>query len=247
MTDQVEGNKDKLYAKQLNPIADFAFDRAVAEVFDDMIDRSVPGYRDIVNMTGVLASRYYQEGTQIYDLGCSLGASTFSILKRFSGASCNIVCVDNSQAMLNQFEKRLHDSKSQTPVDLRCEDLKQTKINNASFVILNFILQFLEQETKEDLLKRIYEGLVEGGAVIVSEKVKFKDEAETAFLTDLHHTYKAMNGYSRLEISQKRTALENVLKSEHLGGHVRRLQKVGFRHTYLWFQCFNFASLIAIK
>jgi tRNA (cmo5U34)-methyltransferase len=66
-------------------------------------------------------------------------------------------------------------------------------------------------------------------------------------MTDLHHAFKRANGYSELEVSQKRTALENVLVPETLDTHRARLREAGFGAVDAWFQCFNFASLLAFR
>ena len=90
-------------------------------------------------------------------------------------------------------------------------------------------------------------GMLPGGALILSEKVAFSEKSKQDFFTNLHHTFKSANGYSDLEISQKRTALENVLIPETISAHRERLYTAGFHKIEVWFQCFNFVSIIAIK
>ena len=67
-----------------------------------------------------------------------------------------------------------------------------------------------------------------------------------ALLTDLHIAFKRANGYSELEIAQKRSAIENVMKPDSLEEHRERLLAAGFSKVVPWFQCLNFASLIAL-
>jgi tRNA (cmo5U34)-methyltransferase len=83
--------------------------------------------------------------------------------------------------------------------------------------------------------------------LILSEKIKFADTAEQTLLTDLHLAFKRANGYSELEISQKRSALENVLIPDTLETHQARLQQAGFAQSLQWFQGMNFISLLAVK
>ena len=93
----------------------------------------------------------------------------------------------------------------------------------------------------------IYDGLLDQGILVLSEKIRLPSkEAETLFV-DMHHAFKKTQGYSELEISQKRNALDNVLIPETLNEHIQRLQQVGFKTVEIWFQCFNFISLLAIK
>jgi len=83
--------------------------------------------------------------------------------------------------------------------------------------------------------------------LILSEKVAFEDEGRQRFQKELHENFKRAQGYSELEISQKRTALETVMIPETLECHKRRLQAAGFNSVDVWFQCLNFISLVAVK
>ena len=239
--------RDQIYASPLDAIGAFAFDDNVARVFPDMIQRSVPGYATIVAMTGVLAERYAQPASNCYDLGCSLGASTLSMRQYLDGRDCNIVAVDNSPAMLERCQAHIAADNHTAPVALRLDDIAATPIENASVVVLNFTLQFIAPEQRDALLRRIGAAMRSGGVLVLSEKIRFDDEHLQQLNTDLHHAFKRANGYSDLEISQKRSALENVLVPETLASHQQRLRAAGFTSVDVWFQCFNFASLVAIK
>lgn len=240
-------NKDAIYLQRIDQIADFVFDENVARVFPDMIQRSVPGYSTIIAMTGVLAGRYAQDNSNCYDLGCSLGASTLSARQHIENQSCTLIGVDNSQAMLERCQGLIDASPYHTTVELILADIVDVAIENASVVILNFTLQFIPIERRQDLLLRIAEGMNPGGILILSEKFKFEDEHLETLNNELHHAFKRGNGYSEMEISQKRTAIENVLLPETIKCHQGRLRDAGFKNIDVWFQCFNFASLVAIK
>lgn len=240
-------HQDNLYANQRKHIEAFRFDRQVADVFDDMITRSVPGYRDIVSMIGFLGQEYLKPDTKCYDLGCSLGAVSAEVLSHTGGIDSPIIAVDNSEAMLERCKSNLKSLDKTGRVRFECADIRDIEIKEASFVVLNFVLQFIEPSAREALLLKIFQGMVPGGALVLSEKILFDSPAENKKQTDLHHTFKKLNGYSELEISQKRTALENVLVPESLGAHHERLRQAGFEAAYTWFRCFNFASLIAFK
>jgi len=239
--------KDAIYATSLDNIANFSFDETVAAVFPDMIQRSVPGYSTIIAMTGIMAERYATADSFCYDLGCSLGASSLSMAQQIEGRNCRIIGVDNSAAMLARCKSNVRNSGVSTPVQLICDDLNNIEIRNASVVVLNFTLQFIGIELREALLTGIAAGMHKGGILILSEKILFEDSHLQALNTDLHHSFKRANGYSDLEISQKRTSIENVLLPETLKKHQQRLKNAGFQSIDVWFQCFNFASLVAIK
>lgn len=240
--------QDDIYASALNEIIDFDFDEKVAEVFPDMIQRSVPGYGTMISTIGILAAKFAQENSRCYDLGCSLGAVSLSMRQRIKQPDCTIIAVDNSEAMVERGLQLLaSDASSKVPVEMVCADIQDVAIVKASVVVLNFTLQFIPPDERLALLTRIYQGMNPGGVLILSEKIAFEDQSKQAFHNEAHHDFKRANGYSDLEISQKRTALERVMIPESLACHKQRLQEAGFAISEIWFQCFNFASLAAIK
>jgi tRNA (cmo5U34)-methyltransferase len=238
--------KDSIYATE-QQIKDFSFDENVVEVFPDMIQRSVPGYATIVSTMGKLAGQYAQSNSNLYDLGCSLGAVTLSMRRNIEKQNCKIIAVDNSKAMVERCQLHLKGFKSEVPVNVVLDDITQLELKNASVVALNFTLQFIPQEQRKDVLKRIFDCLKPGGVLLLSEKIQGENEITDNLLIDLHHDFKRHNGYSELEISQKRTAIENVMRPEPLSTHLERLSNIGFSQTQVWYQCFNFCSLVAIK
>ncbi|QIB64799.1 carboxy-S-adenosyl-L-methionine synthase CmoA [Kineobactrum salinum] len=243
MTDK----RDTIYSEPVPDPGAFRFDAGVAEVFPDMIKRSVPGYSTIIAMTGLLAGRYAMAGSQLYDLGCSLGASTLAMRQNVRQRDCRIVAVDNSAAMLARCRSVIDTDSHELPVTLHCGNLEDVTIENASVVVLNFTLQFIPRELRDTVIHGIYAGLRPGGIMVLSEKVTFEDPHLDELNIELHHQFKRSNGYSDLEIAQKRNALENVLLPETLAQHKARIGGAGFGSCDVWFQCFNFASLIALK
>ena len=239
---------DSIYASPLDELVDFSFDERVVDVFPDMIQRSVPAYGSIISMIGVFTAKYAQKDSQCYDLGCSLGAASLSMRQKIHQDNCAIIAVDNSSAMIARAQAIFDaDQSSTVPITLIRSDILDVSVEDASVVVLNFTLQFIPLAERLALIKRIYEGLKPGGILILSEKTAFENDASDRFLSDSHHDFKRANGYSDLEISQKRTALENVLIPETLEIHQQRLADAGFSSSNRWFQCFNFISLVAIK
>lgn len=238
---------DNIFATPLEQMVDFRFDERVVDVFPDMIQRSVPGYGTLISNIGILAARYAQPGSNCYDLGCSLGAVTLSMRQRIKAKNCQIIAVDNSAAMIERAQKIITADNNRVSVSLRCEDINQSSIEDASVVVMNFTLQFVAPTLRDALIRRIYQGMKPGGILILSEKLAFESAEQQTFFTEVHHDFKRTNGYSDLEISQKRSALENVLIPETLAAHQQRLANAGFSSSECWFQCFNFASLIAFK
>ena len=240
-------NKDTIFSAPIEKLGDFTFDESVAEVFPDMIQRSVPGYSNIITAIGMLAQRFVTENSNVYDLGCSRGAGILSIRRNINISNTRIIGIDNSQPMVERCRTHINAYHSDVPVEILCDDIRHIEIKNASMVILNFTLQFLPPADRTSLLEKIYRGLNPNGVLVLSEKFCFDDQHIDNLLIDLHHQFKRANGYSELEVSQKRAALENVMLIDSIDTHKARLKKVGFSHTELWFQCFNFGSMIAVK
>ncbi len=239
--------KDTLYASPLAEIADFKFDQAVASVFADMINRSVPGYGLVVDQIGVLARHYALPDSRLYDLGCSLGAATLSMRHRVETAGCEIIAIDNAPAMIDRCQEYLDKDSASLPVQTLCQDIRDVSISNASVVVMNYTLQFIAPLEREALMRTIYDGLLPGGVLILAEKVMESSSTQEALFQSLHTDFKRAQGYSDIEISQKRSSLENVLVSESLPTHQQRLQTAGFSQSAVWFHCYNFAALLAIK
>ncbi|WP_324681952.1 carboxy-S-adenosyl-L-methionine synthase CmoA [Bibersteinia trehalosi] len=239
--------KDTIFAAPIEKLGDFTFDESVAEVFPDMIQRSVPGYSNIITAIGMLAERFVTDNSQVYDLGCSRGAGILSVRRNVKAQNVKIIGIDNSEPMVERCRSHINAYQSSIPVDIHLGDIRNVEIENASMVILNFTLQFLPPHDRLALLKKIYQGLKPNGVLVLSEKFTFENQAMNELLIDLHHTFKRANGYSELEVSQKRTALENVMRTDSIDTHKQRLKQAGFSQVELWFQCFNFGSMIAIK
>ncbi len=249
---------DRVFAEPLTTLERFAFNDEVASVFSDMIERSVPGYRSIVTQTGLLTARFAKTDSRCYDLGCSLGESAFAMrhqlgkLTDAQRANISIVAVDNSSAMLSRLQHKLTAetptlNTPQVDVQLVEADITDFSFETCSVAALNFTLQFIALEKRQALINDLAQQLLPGGALILSEKIRFDDRKQQQLHTEMYENFKRANGYSDLEISQKRDALENVLLPETLDTHKKRLLNAGFSSVEVWFQCFNFLSIVAIK
>ncbi len=240
-------NSDNIYQQQLKQVEGFKFDQQVVRVFPDMIQRSVPGYGLVLELSGLLARRRVTAGSHVYDLGCSLGASTLAVRRNILHRDCRIIGVDNSAAMVERCRQMLAADNSRVPVEIIQADILEATISNASLVMLNFTLQFIDPDQRLDLLQNIYQGLLPGGALLLAEKLHFDDPQANELLIDWHHDFKRSQGYSDLEIAQKRQALENVLRPDSIDTHISRLKQAGFEQVTPCFQALNFAAMVAIK
>jgi len=242
-------SKDDIYAASDSPDKPFRFDEAVAEVFPDMLQRSIPGYAASIEAIASLAARYVVPGSACYDLGCSLGAATLAMRDGIKSPDCRIIAIDSAPAMVERCRELVTtvDDAGKTPVDVQQRDIRDTAISDASMVVMNYTLQFLDLAARDAIVAQIFAGLLPGGLFLLSEKVVDEDEHMEDLLVDLHHEHKRRNDYSQLEISRKRAALENVLIPETVAVHRNRLAAAGFTHSAVWLRYFNFVSIVAIK
>jgi tRNA (cmo5U34)-methyltransferase len=231
-------SRDRIFAEAEAEAGSFEFNNEVADVFPDMLQRSIPGYAASIQAVGTLASRYAQPGSRCYDLGCSLGAATLAMRRNIAVPGCQIVAVDLAPAMISRCREVIAADDSDVDVSIVEDDVRQIAIEQASMVSL---------EERDAMISKIFDGLIEGGIFVLSEKVVDEDEEVEALLVHMHHEFKRQNAYSDLEISRKRTALEKVLIPESIAAHRARLETAGFAHVGVWLRHFNFVSIIATK
>jgi tRNA (cmo5U34)-methyltransferase len=235
--------RDEVFRNPRSQIVDFVFDESVAAAFPDMIRRSVPGYEAVIPIAGLIAARHARSGSTCYDLGCSLGATAMAILQQLDTPNCRIVAVDSSAAMLDR-ARALHGDEAR--IEWVHADLRDVPIENACAVVMNYTLQFVPSDDRLPLLSRIREGLDPSGVLIISEKVRFADEWQHNYFDHTHIAYKRANGYSALEVAQKRSSLEKVMIPDRIEDHEARFRAAGFGRVHVWFRCLNWVSFVAM-
>lgn len=247
---------DTLFTTPLDKSARFSFDEEVVACFPDMIRRSVPGYGQMLAMLPIFARRHCayrqtnangQKVSRIYDLGTSLGAVSFALAEKFNADELEILAVDISAPMIDKAKTVLNTHYPNHQIDFILADICELEFQECDMIVLNLTLQFLPPEKRLDLLKKCHNALVKGGILILSEKTHLIDEQDNAWLTERYYDFKRANGYSELEISGKRNALENVLITDTEQIHYERLKQAGFERQITWFRFLNFISMIGFK
>jgi tRNA (cmo5U34)-methyltransferase len=239
---------DKVFAKP-RKAEDFQFSKETAVVFDDMVSRSVPFYGEMQRMVGELVADFATPESNVYDLGCAT-ATTFQVLQQHLPKDLNVrfVGIDNSQPMLDQARKKLEESKFPWDYDLQYGDLNQgISIHNASVTLLVLTLQFVRPLHRDNLLAAIARGTNPNGCVILIEKVLGEHSTFNRLFIKHYYDMKKRNGYSEMEIAQKREALENVLIPYRLEENKELLGRAGFNHFDVFFKWYNFCGFIAFK
>ncbi len=240
-------NLDNVFKEEIKKPSDFKFGATVAQAFDDMVERSVPYYNEIQRMIIELAAEHAIPGTNVVDLGCSTGTTMIG-LNPYVSSDIRFVGIDDSAEMLKKCDLKLKQENFEREYELINADLHgEVNIENASVVILCLTLQFVRPIYRERLLKKIFDGLVPGGVLIISEKILAEDSMFNRNFIKYYYDYKRRNQYSEMEISQKREALENVLIPYKLSENLKMLMEAGFQHTELFFKWYNFSGFIAVK
>jgi tRNA (cmo5U34)-methyltransferase len=239
--------RDTIYRTPKTPVPPFEFNAAVADVFDDMIQRSVPMYGEIIRRQAQLVEGCCRPGACVYDLGCSTGNLALALCRRMPPGAFRMVAVDSSQPMLDIFKKHLDTAGRSGDVTLLCDDIGRVALQPASAVVVNFTLQFIPPQDRDALLQRIYDALEPGGRLLFSEKTIHPNQNLSDLQVDFYYRFKRENGYSEMEISQKREALETVLVPETMDTHHDRLNRCGFSGIDVWLKWFNFCSWICTK
>ncbi len=225
----------------------FEFNESVARVFDDMLARSVPMYRECLETTVQWCVRFARKGSNIYDLGCSTGTFLSGLASRLPAqADIRLIGVDNSPPMLKKAREKL--ASSPLPSNLIEADLQSDfSLSNASVVVMNYTLQFIPLERRVQVVHKILKGLNPGGLLLMIEKVTSNQPRLDEAYTDFHHQFKETQGYSKLEIARKREALENVLTPRTVGENIDLLREAGFITVEVFFKWNNFSGFVALK
>jgi tRNA (cmo5U34)-methyltransferase len=239
--------KDTLFSEQRREVRDFDFGKDTAVVFDDMLNRSVPYYSEMQRMIGEISVDYAVDGTRVYDLGCATCNALFE-LDRALPANIKFIGVDFSKEMLEQAREKIAQQKVKRDYELVCADLNdEIEIKDASVVIMNLTLQFIRPVRRHLVMSNIARGMVPGGCLLVVEKVLSKDSKINRSFIKYYYDFKQRNGYSEMEIAQKREALENVLIPYRLDEDYELFLSSGFSFCDVFFKWYNFCGIIAVK
>jgi len=226
---------------------DFVFNERVVEVFEDMLDRSIPFYRQVIDAQAQLLDGFLDPGDRVYDLGCATGTTLLEFSRLLEHKKLQFVGIDNSPPMLDKARLKSEIYSKQQSLSFLLEDVTAFDHPGAGGIILNYTLQFIRPLLRESFLQRLFHNLRPGGIILISEKVINQDHRLNRQYIDIYHRFKKNRGYSELEIAKKREALENVLIPFSIKENITMLERSGFVSVETHFQWFNFTSFIAIK
>ena len=242
----MSSNTDRLYRVDSVP-EDFDFNERVVEVFDDMLDRSIPFHQEVIKATALLLSLHLKTGDTVCDLGCATGTPLLEFARLLKKENVQFIGIDSAPAMIEKARLKTELYSQEESISYFQEDITQLDRPETGAFILNYTLQFIRPLQRQALLKRLYENLRPGGLLILSEKTICSDKRLNRSFIDIYHRFKRNRGYSELEISRKREALENILVPFTVGENRTLLHNTGFEPVTPFFQWFNFSSFVAIK
>lgn len=226
---------------------DFTFNEHVAEVFDDMLDRSIPCYRLVIDAMAQLLSCHLQPGATVYDLGCSTGTTLLELAKRLPRMDLTYIGIDNAPAMLAKARCKSVEYSKDHDIRFLHSDIISCHLPGAEAVLCNYTLQFLRPLARQSFINRIFTALPSGGVLLLSEKIIARSSRLNRDFIEIYHSFKKKQGYSELEIAAKREALENILIPFSIEENTALLRQAGFTEIEPFFTWFNFSSIVALK
>ena len=242
----MDSSSDKLYQVDTVP-EDFDFNKRVVEVFDDMLDRSIPFYQDVITATGRLFERHLEPGDVVCDLGCATGTSLFKLSEILKDVELHMIGFDSSEPMLEKARLKAEFYGGRKRVTFEHQDITAIERPGTGAFIMNYTMQFIRPLRRPELVQRLFDNLRPGGILVLSEKTIQPDKSLNRTYIDIYHRFKRDKGYSDLEIARKREALENILIPFTPEENQAMLREAGFDPVTPFFQWFNFSSLVGLK
>ena len=232
---------------QVIPKEKWEFDKEVTECFDDMLERSIPQYHIMRQAVTDLAIKYTKNKTDVVDLGASKGEAIEPLIRKF-GAYNHFILVEKSIPMYEACRKRFEGMINVNVVDVRNSDLRFEFPNCRASVILSVLtLMFVPVNYRQNIIRKCYESLEPGGALIFVEKILGNSAELDQIMIEVYHNLKVGNGYDQEKILRKALSLEGVLVPLTAKWNEMMLHEAGFRYVDSFWRWMNFAGWIAIK
>jgi tRNA (cmo5U34)-methyltransferase len=239
-------SSDELYSSG-RVVEDFSFNDRVADVFDDMLDRSVPFYREVIAAMADIIGRTARPGSVIYDLGCSTGSTLIELARRLPESDFRFIGIDNAPAMIDKARDKAAMYGKSGVMEFQLDDITTCELPGADIILCNYTLQFIRPLRRPEFTARLHQALADGGLLFISEKVICDHSRLNRTFIDIYHDFKRRQGYSELEIAAKREALENVLIPFSVQENIDLLTGAGFGRVETFFRWINFVSFVGIR
>lgn len=219
----------------------FEFNSEVTGCFSNMLERSIPAYELMRDLSARIALSYMTDSSVVIDIGMSTGETINKLLETRKNAS--YIGLENSDPMIESSRERFlkHHNVKIIKHDLRNE----MYLPKANVIISSLTIQFTPIEYRLQILQNIVEQLQVGGVFIFIEKVIGSTASLDKKLVQTYYSIKKENGYSEEEIQRKKMALEGVLVPVTAKWNEEMLRMSGFNQIDCFWRCLNFAGWIA--
>jgi tRNA (cmo5U34)-methyltransferase len=215
----------------------WTFGNGLATVFDDHVQRSIPGYLELHRKCIELVQLLVQPGDVIYDLGSSTGSLTEQLHHAAPGA--RVIGIDSEPEMVNEARRRA------PHIEFICESVTSPRLEQAAVTLALYVLQFTPVKTRLETLRQIRRSLTPSGVFIWAEKVRYEDQGEQSLVDAAYRQFKRDQGFTEAEIEEKARSLVGVLVPLTERENVELLEKAGFRSIEPLFEDLCFRAWVA--
>ena len=217
--------------------SEFSFNTITS--FDDHIAKSIPQYELMIESVVRMSDYFKDEKKVVYDVGTSTG-KLLKYFKRANNYQGKLVGIDNCSNLLPNSDSGI--------TFINHDLMKPFTFNDACIVYSLYTMQFLPKEYRQAVLQSIYDGLVDGGALFISEKVYCYTGMFQDIFTSSYYDYKRQS-FTEKEIWDKERSLRTMLKPNTHDENMQLLMKVGFEQDKItmFYKYFGFEGLVCVK
>ena len=224
---------------------EWRFDKNVSQAFDSHVRKSVPFYEEIQRMVIELSEYFVRDQSVVYDLGCSTGTTLDMLSNAHVGKEdAQFIGFDLSKFMIKEARKKVN----RPNVRFYHKNVLDVEFSPpANFVTSLFTMQFLTLAERRTLLERIYEGLIEGGGLLIVEKVSSDHSVFEDMWTELYWDFKRRQGFTPEQIVEKANSIRGVMKPLTSDENIDLLWQAGYSRVDVFFKWYNWAGVLGIK
>lgn len=225
----------------------WAFNKKVSKHFDKHVNQSIPNYSELQNYIANLSEWFLKEDALIYDLGCSTGETIKRITNLKITTNLQIIGIDSKASMIQLAKKKNKKRKKNIVLNFRKQNIEKVKLKKCNLIICVLTLPFLNNNLRKKILKKIFNSLEVGGALIAVDKINARTGFVNNILNDLYYDFKLKQRLSEKDIISKAKSLRSSIYTHSEEKIFDFIQSAGFREYDSFYRHFNFIGYMAIK
>jgi len=217
---------------------DKEFDFFTISDFDSHIEKSIPGYRQLIDNIESLSTHILTKHSKFLDVGTSTGKLP-NIINSKIGCLC--YGIDNSENLINQ-------GKYENVIYINDDICEYDYVHKYDMITILFTLQFLSIDKRKFILKKLYDSLSNFGALIIAEKFYCKTSKLQDMFTFSYYDFKRKN-FTCDEILKKEYDIRNKMNLVTIDTLMNELIEIGFciKNIECFWANYQFSAFIAIK